>query len=223
VHPGGLCGECYYCRSSLSNLCAEQLGVGYRVQGAYAEYVTLKADQTLPLPDAGVLKLAALTEPFAVALRAVKRGALQQGETVFIAGGGPIGLLTLLAARLKGAAAVDISQPATSRRDLALRLGADHVLDSKDLAPVWVRKLTGGLRCDLAVECVGSALAMNDCLAATRRGGRVVLPAPSGRHTRSTCSTCSSRNRPFSAPSVMSRSFARRPTLSPPGPLTFRP
>jgi (R,R)-butanediol dehydrogenase/meso-butanediol dehydrogenase/diacetyl reductase len=151
------------------------LGNGYRQPGAYAEYVRIRADQAIPLPDPSWLKAAALSEPLGVALHALNRGGLASGETVFIAGGGPIGLLTLLAARHKGAGRVIVSEPAASRRALARRLGADYVVDPVDGAPAKVREQTDGLGCDLAIECVGIAPAMDDCLAATRRGGRIVV------------------------------------------------
>src|SRR5438093_3216388 len=175
VHPGGPCGNCYYCNNGSANLCADQLGTGYRRQGAYAERVTVRADQAVRLPDASWLEAAALTEPLAVALHAVNRGGLREGETVFVAGGGPIGLLTVLAARQKRVGTIIVSEPAASRRDLALRLGADQAVDPAQSASLQVRQLTGGLGCDLAIECVGIAQTMDDCLAATRRGGRIVV------------------------------------------------
>lgn len=175
VHPGGACGDCYYCNSGLPNLCAEQVGVGYRKPGGYAERVAVRASQAFRLPDASWLEKAALTEPLGVALRSLNRGGLERGETVFIAGAGPIGLLTTIAARIKGAGRIIVSEPAASRRELALRLGADLAVDPADVASVQVRQATDGLGADLSVEAVGIAATMNDCLAATRRGGRIVV------------------------------------------------
>ena len=56
LHPGGPCGNCYFCQSGAANLCAEQIGTGYRKQGAYAERVVVRADQALPLPDASLAR-----------------------------------------------------------------------------------------------------------------------------------------------------------------------
>jgi len=175
VHPGAPCGACYFCQSGATNLCAEQAGTGYRKQGAYAERVAVQAGQALRLPDRSFLEWAALTEPLGVAIHSLNRGTLGAGETVFIAGGGPIGLLTILAAKHKTAATIIVSEPAASRRDLALRLGAHHAVDPAQVASLQVREITGGLGCDLAVECVGIAATMDDCLASTRRGGRIVV------------------------------------------------
>jgi len=85
VHPGGSCGACFYCTNGLSNVCATQWGTGYMHPGAYAEYCLVKAEMALPLPDASALEKAALSEPLGVALRAINRGGVQPGETVFIA------------------------------------------------------------------------------------------------------------------------------------------
>jgi (R,R)-butanediol dehydrogenase / meso-butanediol dehydrogenase / diacetyl reductase len=175
VHPGGTCGDCYYCNSGISNLCADQQGTGYRRSGGYAEYCAVRADQALPLPDASSLERAALTEPLGVALHAINRGGLQPGETVFIAGGGPIGLLSVIAARRKNAGLIVVSEPAESRRELALKLGADHAVDPAASASLQVRDITKGLGSDLSVEAVGIDPTLNDCLASTRRGGRIVV------------------------------------------------
>jgi 2-desacetyl-2-hydroxyethyl bacteriochlorophyllide A dehydrogenase len=175
VHPGGACGHCWYCQRGDSHLCADQQGTGYRRAGGYAEYALVRSDQALTLPDASWLRAAALTEPFGVALHAINRGALQPGETVFIAGGGPIGLLCVLAAHRKGAARIIVSEPASARRELALALGADEAVDPAQPASLQVRQLTDGRGADLAIEAVGIAPTMDDCLAATRRGGRIVV------------------------------------------------
>jgi (R,R)-butanediol dehydrogenase/meso-butanediol dehydrogenase/diacetyl reductase len=141
VNPGNPCGECFYCKSDRDNLCEQNLGLGYHQPGAYAEYVCAKADRAVKLAPDAPMDQVALTEPLAVAVHALNQGRLQPGETVFIAGAGPIGALTVAAAR---------------------HLGAGRVL-------------AGGIGVDLAVECVGIGAALDDCLAATKRGGRTVV------------------------------------------------
>jgi (R,R)-butanediol dehydrogenase/meso-butanediol dehydrogenase/diacetyl reductase len=177
VHPGDPCGACPYCRLGQTNLCIKPMGgTGYSRSGGYGQYVCITAGQALPIPDAKFLKPAALSEPFGVALHAVNRGALQPGETVFITGAGPIGLLSLLAARHKGAGTIIVSEPSPARRELAQRLGAAVVIDGKsEELPAKVREHTGGLGADLAIECVGRPRPMDDCFATIRRGGRIVV------------------------------------------------
>lgn len=177
VHPGDHCGHCHYCRSGRYNLCVSPMGgIGYTRSGGYAQYVALNASQAVPLPDRSWLKPAALSEPLGVAMHGLNRGGLQLGESVFIAGGGPIGLLTLLSARYKGAGTIIVSEPAARRRELAQQLGADVVVDpTEDEVAAKVREHTDGLGADVAVECVGTPRPMSDCVASIRKGGRVVV------------------------------------------------
>ncbi len=175
VHPGATCGTCWHCTHGAANVCAQQLGTGYMLPGAYAERCLVRASQCLPVPGEEWLERAALTEPLAVAMRAVNRGEMKPGETVFIAGGGPIGLLSLIAARRKGAGTIIVSEPAESRRQLALQLGADHAIDTAQPASLKVRELTSGMGADLSIEAVGIPPTMDDALAATRRAGRIVI------------------------------------------------
>jgi (R,R)-butanediol dehydrogenase/meso-butanediol dehydrogenase/diacetyl reductase len=121
------------------------------------------------------LEAVALTEPLGVALRAVNRGDLKPGESILIAGGGPIGLLTTIAAVRRGAGTIIVSEPAPNRRELALSLGAHHAIDPAQSTPAQVRQLTGGRGADVAIEAVGIAATMDDCANSVRRGGRIVV------------------------------------------------
>jgi (R,R)-butanediol dehydrogenase/meso-butanediol dehydrogenase/diacetyl reductase len=175
VHPGGACGACYYCQNDLANLCATQAGTGYLRQGAYAERVAVRAGQVIRLPNDANLEALALTEPFGVALRAVSRGDLKDGESILIAGGGPIGLLSTIAAARRGTGTIIVSEPAANRRELALSLGAHHAIDPAQSTPAQVRRITDGLGADVAIEAVGIAPTMDDCINSVRRGGRIVI------------------------------------------------
>jgi threonine dehydrogenase-like Zn-dependent dehydrogenase len=176
VHPGDACGDCPYCHLGQTNLCIKPMGgTGYSRSGGYGEYVCITAGQAIPIPDRKFLKPAALSEPFGVALHAINRGGLQRGESVFITGAGPIGLLSLLAARHNGAGAIIVSEPSLARRELAKRLGAYAVIDpTAGELPKHVRE-HAAIGVDLAVECVGRPKPMDDCFTAIRRGGRIVV------------------------------------------------
>ncbi len=178
VNPQEPCGECLNCKSGRDNLCLSEqlLGLGYFRPGGFAEYLCTRASRAVKLAPDAALDRVALTEPLAVAVHALNQGGLQRDETVFIAGAGPIGALCVAAARHLGAGRVIVSEPAANRRALAQRLGADEVIDpSKAPAAPHVLELTEGIGADLAVECVGIGAALDDCLAATRRGGRIVV------------------------------------------------
>jgi (R,R)-butanediol dehydrogenase/meso-butanediol dehydrogenase/diacetyl reductase len=88
----------------------------------------------------------------------MRRGNVLEGDTVAIVGAGPIGLITLQAARAAGARKIISIEKAETRKQLALELGATEVVDPLKTEPVAeVRKLTDGLGVDKAFECVGSA------------------------------------------------------------------
>lgn len=175
VNPSEPCGECRYCKSDRDNLCEHVVGIGYHRQGAFAEFLCARADRAVRMSPDAPADLLALTEPLGVALHALNLGGLNRGESVFIAGAGPIGALCVVAARHLGAGRVIVSEPAAGRRALAQRLGADEVIDPST-APVSERvlELTGG-GADLAVECVGIAASMDDCLASVKREGTTVV------------------------------------------------
>jgi len=122
------------------------------------------------------LEQAALFEPASVALHALRRAGTTP-ETMTVVGLGPVGLLTVrLAAerKVRRIVAVDVS-PARLHR--AAGLGATDLIDARMEEGVGerIRELTGGEGVDVAFEVVGSESALRTCLAATRRGGRVVL------------------------------------------------
>lgn len=97
--------------------------------GAFCEYVVIPAALAFRVPPEMSAEEAALLEPLAVAVAAVRRARVDLGERVAIAGAGPIGLLIARVARLAGAAAVAVSDPLPGARERALAYGATEVLD----------------------------------------------------------------------------------------------
>ncbi len=178
VNPSAPCGACSYCASGAPNLCRTAFfgGLGYGRPGGYAEFVCVRADQLLPLPDVRFLRPAALAEPLAVALHLLNRIRFRAGERLLVTGAGPIGLLTMLAAKRAGASLGVVSDPAEHRRQAAQILGADLVLDPREAdIPAAVLEATGGTGADAAAECSGAAPAIDACLAAVRPGGRIAV------------------------------------------------
>ena len=93
---------------------------------AYAEYVLLEDWEPLPIPDGVSDEEAALAEPCAVTVHAVRLSQLKLGDSVLVMGAGPIGLFCMQTARAAGATSVFVSEPAPARADAARRLGADR-------------------------------------------------------------------------------------------------
>jgi L-idonate 5-dehydrogenase len=140
------------------------------MQGGFATWFDALPEQCVPVPDAVPFEAAALAEPLAVCLHAVNRGNVA-GKSVAVIGAGPIGLLTMLAAKRKGARETTMVDIAAAPLAFASRLGADRVVDLSADA--------GGLAAipapDVVIEASGSTKALASAIMAVRRGGTVVL------------------------------------------------
>jgi len=145
---------------------------------AYAEYVVMEGWEPVPIPDGVSDEAAALCEPCAVAVHAVRKSELRLGDTVAVLGGGPIGLFCLQTARAAGAGKVFVSEPAPARQEAARLLGADAVIDPlQDDVVERVVSLTGGIGPDVVFDCAGAASTLDQAMNMVRRGGQVVLVA----------------------------------------------
>jgi len=173
VEPHYRCGRCPRCLAGEYNLCRHFGFAGLMGDGGLAETAVVPAYMAHRLPEEVSLEQAAVFEPAAVALHALHRSGLQEGETVAVVGLGPIGLLIVQLAALRGAGRVVAADPSPRRRELALRLGAaEAVADAGDGA---LRAAAGGEGADVAFEAVGAETTVRHCLETTRRGGRVTL------------------------------------------------
>ncbi|GAA4604920.1 zinc-binding dehydrogenase [Actinoplanes octamycinicus] len=110
-------------------------GLSAKAPGAYAEYVLVAEDLTMPVPAGVDPDLAALTEPLAVAHHAVRRGEVARGDTAVVIGCGPIGLAVILMLKALGVREVVASDFTERRRELARACGADVVVDPAVQSP----------------------------------------------------------------------------------------
>ncbi|WP_169582009.1 MULTISPECIES: alcohol dehydrogenase catalytic domain-containing protein [Microbacterium] len=159
------CGRCSSCSRGAVNLCDSLAAVGLMSDGGLAERVNVRADTCVKIPAGAAADTGALAETLAVAVRALRRGRLAEGERVVIFGAGAVGLFALQAARAMGASQVAVVEPHAHRRALALELGA---------SAAWPPGAEVG-EADVVVECSGVPDAFAAALSFTRRGGRLVL------------------------------------------------
>lgn len=154
-------------------------------RGGFAEYVVLPAERAFPLPAGASVDEAGFVEPMLCCSTAIQNANLPIGSDVLVTGAGPMGLILLQLVRRGGAVRVIVSEPNSSRRELAGRLGADVVIDpSSTDVPGQVRELTGGRGVDAAFETAGVPRPLTDCVAAATHGGAVVLVGVNGRTAR---------------------------------------
>ena len=168
------CGQCDLCQRGQPNVCEQRRGLGMQFDGAYAERMTVPAALAVPIPGALSYEHASLVEPFAVALHAVAITPLALTDDVVIVGAGPIGLLTLLAVRRRGARSVTVTDRSPHRLAMATTLGADLAIDVSATDPVAaIRSATGGRGADVVFEAVGISATVAQSLAAVRTAGHV--------------------------------------------------
>jgi len=143
--------------------------------GAYSEYVLMGAAALLHVPEKLSNRIAAMTEPCAVGLHAVRAAKMQRPEHALVMGAGPIGLMTLLWLKREGVAHVTVTDLVEPRRSLARQLGADLVVDpaSEDVVDAVTR--AAGSPPPVVFECVGVEGTLETAIEAVAPGGRVVV------------------------------------------------
>ena len=178
IQPQVFPADDYYARRGWGQLSDRNATVGLSWGwGGMGEYALVNGYNAIRLPDDVDDAQGALIEPAAVAVYAVDRGRVGLGSTVLVAGGGPIGILTAMAARLAGAAMVFVSELNPARRSAiaALDFGI-RCLDPGDdgMMAALKAETEDGVGVDVAFECVGNERALETCVAAVRRRGVVV-------------------------------------------------
>lgn len=171
VQPTIACRACAACLRGQAPACGRLRLMGISTPGGLQEYLAVPAASVFPLPPGVAPELGALAEPLAVAVRAMNRARIAQGDRVVVLGAGTIGLLTLLLAR-EVANEVAITARYPHQRELALALGADAVFEpgSEGLAS-WAKANP----VDVVFESVGgTAPTLAEAVNMVRAGGTVL-------------------------------------------------
>lgn len=189
IDPAIPCERCETCRGGHHNLCPSVEFAGHGRDGGLQPYLAWPQARLHPLPDGLSDVEGAMLEPLGVAVHAVDLAHVRPGFTVAVVGCGPLGLLVAQVARSAGATTVVASDPLPHRREAALRLAADEVLDPSsvdspdDAALAWAEATGGGA--DVTFEVAGTDAGLHDTLVAARPGARAVLVGIPG-HDRTT-------------------------------------
>jgi L-iditol 2-dehydrogenase len=180
------CGKCELCRTGYQQLCASKRSIGWGIHGAFTRYMVLPERLLHRIPDSISYDEAAVVEPTAnVVQDVIERGGVAANDFVVVLGPGPIGLLSVMAARAAGAreiALVGVKADEKFRLAKGKEMGADHILvaDSEN-AVEMVTALTSGRGADLVVEASGAPAAIASSVAMVRRLGRIAVIGMSGR------------------------------------------
>ena len=171
-----VCGTCVFCHAGDYNQCPHRLGYGALHDGAFTKYVGARQAILHHIPDNVPFEYAALTEPICVAYNALveKTPLIRPGDAVVIQGPGPIGMMALLMAKLRGAGEIIMLGTNADRQRLqvARQLGATQALNIDEDDPLeLVRSLGDGYGVDLVVDCTGVSIALKSALEMARPNG----------------------------------------------------
>jgi L-idonate 5-dehydrogenase len=185
INPSRPCGACPRCREGRENLCDNMRFLGSasvfpHMQGMFREYFVMPQSQCVPVAADVSLPALAMSEPLSVALHSVNRAGSLLGARVLITGGGTIGCMMTIAARLAGAAHITVTDVVDHPLAVARQVGADATVRVDQLpADSPLSSVTG--EPDVAFEVSGAPSALTACLQTVRRGGIIVqvgtLPA----------------------------------------------
>lgn len=175
------CGECYYCRRELFNLCDSLRILGKHIDGGLADCMLLTAAILArgiinPIPEGLSMLHAAVSEPLCSVLASHDELAIEAGENVAVTGSGPMGILHLELLRARGARVILIDLAAQRLERARADFGADSVVDaSKEDVVARVKAMTGGAGADAAIVAAPSAAAVAQSIRLVRKRGRVGL------------------------------------------------
>jgi len=176
IEPILSCGTCPSCRQGYYNVC-DQLGFhGLSGGGGGFSEITIVPEYMVhKIPDSMTYEEAALVEPAAVALHAVRRSKLKAGDNCVVFGAGPIGLLIIQAAKVAGASKIVAVEISDKRRELAVQLGADLALNpQKDDVTTEIKQFFKGYS-SVCFEVTGVESALNTAIETTGVAGQVVI------------------------------------------------
>ena len=175
INPILNCGECQQCQLGYTHRCLKRRFIGGNIDGAMAERIAIPVKNLHFLPEGLGYKKATLTEPYAVGLHAANIAGDLKGKTVLVVGCGPIGLLTLVAAKGAGAKLALATDIQAYRRVLAEQFGAEAVLDpTTDEIPRSIHEIMNLDGVDIAFDAVGIQKTFDQALNSLKQGGILV-------------------------------------------------
>lgn len=167
--PSTGCGQCHACHQGNLALCHNAPGV----MGGFAELLKIPASVAIKLPSTLSAADGALIEPLAIGLYAVRRSAIQPGDKVLVLGAGSVALCAMYWARRLGAGKIVAMSRSARRRDMALAMGADALVQFGDGENEAVQQALGGAP-DIVYECIGNPGFMMKSLQHVRDLGQVI-------------------------------------------------
>jgi L-iditol 2-dehydrogenase len=175
------CNTCQYCLNGFHTLC-DTLRTTNFDPGGFAEYLRvprINVDRgVFLLPEEVSFEDGIFIEPLACVLRGQRLARFRPGQSVFVIGSGISGVLHIALVRASGARRIIASDINENRLKSAKRLGADEVIEAREVNPAKIREINQGRLADLVIVCAGSLPAYKQALETVDRGGTVLCFAP---------------------------------------------
>ena len=180
IAPDISCGECWYCKRSLVNLCEDHRMVGTHIPGGYAQFIALPPEVIQrgfvePVPNGMTYQHAAFAETCAAVIACQQRINVSLGDAVVIIGDGPVACLHIEVARARGAG--KIIMLARDKIKLAERFKPDHMVDNtnSEAATKHVKALTDSRGVDIVIIAVPTVTVQEQALNIVRKRGVIVI------------------------------------------------
>jgi L-iditol 2-dehydrogenase len=175
VFPLVPCMRCEACQIGEYAQCSSYNYFGSRCNGGFAQYISVPVWNLVVIPDSLSYEEAAMAEPLAVAIHALRRAGIVMGDQIAIFGSGPIGLMLGQWSLAWGADKVMLIDIESDKIAFAKRAGFKYVWNSNDGDPAdWIKDITNGRGADITVEGAGASDTLEQCLKSTRPFGKVV-------------------------------------------------
>lgn len=177
IEPAMPCFECDQCLEGRYHTCRKLnfLGCPGQADGCLSEFIVMPESSCIPLSDDLSYDQAAISEPLAIGVYAVKQSGSMEGKSVGILGFGPIGMSVMLAAMAQGAKKIYVTDKIDERNEIALKLGAAFTgnPDKEDVVASIINKEPKML--DVIFECCGKQDAMDNALDLLKPGGKLMI------------------------------------------------
>lgn len=170
-----VCLKCEACRSGNWRYCDSFEEIGFKRNGAYAEYAIMPAYGLHELPESVSFAQGALCEPLGVALGTLEKAGAKFGDTCLIMGAGSIGLCMLAAAKAIGLKDIVVVATSDKRLKIAREMGAARTIATKDEDVLEAMKKFRPNGTDIVIDATGIETCIQQCLKLTKKGGTVAL------------------------------------------------
>ena len=175
IIPYFSCGQCIACRKGRTNCCVNIRVFGVHIDGGMREFISVPA--TALVKSSGLIaELLALTEPLAIGAHGVGRAEINEKNTILVIGSGPIGLATMMMAKVAGARVIAIDKSQRRLEFAVSNKNADHIINStEEDALEKIKDFTNGDMPDVVFDATGNRSAINGGFSFVSHGGKYVL------------------------------------------------